>query len=372
MRTSWRIGRIFGIEIFIDSSWLIIFALITWSLSSFYFPHYHPGWSVRMYWLIGVTTSIIFFMSVLIHELAHSLVAKKQGEEVRNITLFIFGGAAQIADEPDRPSKEFRMAIVGPLTSIALAVVFGIIWLIAREINQPLAALTRYVAFINVMLALFNLLPGFPLDGGRVLRSIVWGATGNFRRATRIATWAGQVLAFIFIVWGIIQVFAGSFIGGLWIAFIGWFLHSAASRSYHQVFLREMLRGVRAKDLMTTDFKTVTGNMSVQKLIDEYVLHHAGHAFLVAENGHIEGIVCLEDIKVVPQEKRATTLVREVMTRKEELATAAPEEDGNVILSRLGSRDVGQLPVIERGQVIGILCRSDILRNLQLRTELGI
>ena len=372
MRTSWRIGKIFGIEIFIDSSWLIIFALITWSLSSFYFPHYHPGWSLRMYWLIGITTSITFFLSVLIHELAHSLVAKKQGEEVRNITLFIFGGAAQIAEEPDRPSKEFRMAIVGPLTSIALAIVFGLIWLIARNVNQPLAALTRYIAFINVILALFNLLPGVPLDGGRVLRSIVWGVTGNFKRATRIATWAGQVLAFLLIVWGIIQVFAGSFIGGLWIAFIGWFLHSAASRSYHQVFLREMLRGVRARNLMTRDFMTVTGDISIQELIDEYILRHRDHAFLVSENGQLKGIVCLEDVKAVPQKERATTLVKEVMTPSERLATSDPVDDGNTVLRQLAANDVRQLPVMEHGTVIGILCRSDILRNLQLRAELGI
>jgi len=372
MRTSWRIGSIYGIEIYIDSSWLIIFALITWSLSSFYFPHYYPGWLIRMYWLIGVTTSILFFISVLIHELAHSLVAKKQGEEVRNITLFIFGGAAQIAEEPDRPSKEFRMAIIGPLTSIALAIVFGLIWWIVRAVNQPVAALTRYLAFINVILALFNLLPGFPLDGGRVLRSIVWGVTGNFKRATRIATWAGEVLAFILIVWGIVQVFSGSFIGGLWIAFIGWFLHSAASRSYHQVFLREMLRGVRARDLMTKDFTTVTGTISVQQLIDEYVLRHKDHAFLVSENGQLQGIVCLEDVKAVPPEKRGTTMVKDVMTPKEKLETADPEDDGNAVLRQLAAKDVRQLPVMERGNVIGILCRSDIIQNLQLRTELGV
>ena len=372
MRTSWRIGKVFGIDIYIDSSWLIIFALITWSLSSFYFPHYHPGWSLRLYWFIGVITSIIFFLSVLIHELAHSLVAKKQGEEVRNITLFIFGGAAQIAEEPDRPSEEFRMAIVGPLTSLALAIIFGLIWWIVRDVNQPVAALTRYVAFINVILALFNLLPGFPLDGGRVLRSIVWGVTGNFKRATRIATWAGQVLAFLFIGWGIIQIFAGSFLGGLWIAFIGWFLHSAASRSYHQVFLREMLRGVRVRDLMTKDFMTVSGNISVQQLIDEYILRHQDHAFLVSENDQLKGIVCLEDVKAVPQEERATIMVKEVMTPSERLETATPEDDGNTVLQQLATKEVRQLPVMERGQVIGILCRSDILENLQLRAELGI
>lgn len=372
MRSSWRLGKILGVEVNIDPSWLVIFALITFTLGGSYFPQQYPDWPSGLHWLIGVVTSFLFFASVLAHELTHSLVAIRQGEKVRNITLFIFGGVAQITEEPDRPIKEFAMAIAGPISSLLIAVFFGLFWLLFRTISQPLAALGRYLAMINAILAVFNMIPGFPLDGGRVLRAIVWGITGNLKKATRVASLTGQGVAFLLILVGLRQVFAGGFINGLWLIFIGWFLHSAAVRGYHQVVVREMLRGLRAEDLMTRDFETVPGGLSLQDLVDEYILGRHRHTFVVAEGGRLEGIVSLADIKKVARDQWSSTTVRQTMTPRERLEIISPEDDGYVVLQRLSGRDVGLLPVIEEDRVIGILHRSHILRRLKTRMELGI
>lgn len=372
MRASWRITRIMGIDINIDPSWLIIFALVSWTLASYYFPRQFPDWSAGLSWLVGIATSLLFFASVLAHELAHSIVAKWQGEEVRSITLFLLGGVAQITEEPDKPSKEFFMAVVGPLSSIAIGIVFFIIWLLVRGVSQPLGALTQYLAIINVVLAVFNLIPGFPMDGGRVLRALLWKTTGNLRKATRIASTTGQVIAFLFIIGGIVQIFSGLIFSGIWIIFIGWFLHNAATVGYRQVVMKEMLKEVRAKDLMSTDFETIPSNLTIQQLIDEYILKRRDRAFLVSDRGELKGIICLENVKAVPLEKRATTLVAEMMTPKEKLEVVSPEDDGQKVLTRLTVKDVGQLPVMENDEVKGILCRSDVLHHLQVRQELGV
>jgi Zn-dependent protease/predicted transcriptional regulator len=372
MRSSWRLGKILGVEVNIDPSWLVIFALITFTLGGSYFPQRFPGWPPELHWLIGLVASILFFGSVLAHELTHSLVAIRQGERVRNITLFIFGGVAQITEEPDRPAKEFTMAIAGPLSSLLIAVLFGIWWLLFRTISQPLAALGGYLAMINAILAVFNLIPGFPLDGGRVLRAIIWGLTGNLKKATRAASLTGQGVAFLLILLGLRQVFGGLFVNGLWLIFIGWFLHSAAVRGYHQVVVREMLRGLRAEDLMTRDFETVSGALSLQDLVDDHILGRHQHTFVVADEGQLEGVIALGDIKKVPREQWTLTTVRQTMTPREQLEIISPGDDGYVVLQRLSGKDVRLLPVVENERVIGILHRSHILRRLKTRMELGI
>lgn len=372
MRTSWSIGHLFGIDIRIDSSWLVIFGLITWILAGYYFPSQYANWPRWQYLSMGVLTSLLFFASVLIHELAHSLVALKQGEEVRSITLFILGGVAQIKDEPRKPSREFYMAVVGPLSSLAIALVFFGLWYWVRNISQPLAALCQYLALINLILGVFNLLPGFPMDGGRILRAIIWKITGNLRRATRIASVAGQTFAFLLIFFGIFQILRGFFLNGMWIALIGWFINSAAARGYQQVLMKDMLKDLRAKDLMNVDFETVSSDLGVQTLVDEYVLKKKERAFLVSEGGDLKGIICLEDIKKVVPQRRASSKVKDIMTPTEKLETISPNDNGNNVLSKLSARSVHQLPVIEEGKVKGILCRADVLRFLHLRSELGV
>jgi len=371
LRTSWRIGRIAGIEIRVDSSWLVIFFLVTLSLALFYFPGKYPSWSRSAHWSIGILTSLLFFASVLIHELAHSIVANRQGDRVRSITLFIFGGVSQISKEPERPGKEFIMAIVGPLSSVGLGIFFGILWFLLRNVSGALSALCQYLSLINFVLAVFNMIPGFPLDGGRVLRSIVWGITGNLKTATRVASVFGQAFAWILIILGITLVIRGVFISGLWFAFIGWFLHSAAVRGYQQVMVREMLRDVKAEDLMSANFETVRPDMTVEELVHEHMLKRGRRTFLVEEAGKTIGIVCLEDVKSVDPGARKSRTVREIMTPETQLHTVSPVDDANKVLSKLNEKDVHQVPVISQGKLIGIVCRSDVIRHLQLRSDLG-
>ena len=372
MRSSWPIFRLFGIQIRIDSSWIFIFGLIIWALGGHYFPSQYPRWPHWQYWGVGVTASVLLFASVLAHELTHSLVARSKGEAVRSITLFIFGGVAEIAEEPETAAKEFIIALVGPLSSLIVALIFFGIWLGVRELSVPIAALARYLAVINILLAVFNMIPGFPLDGGRVLRAIAWKITGNLKRATRIASITGQAFAFVLIVFGIFQILTGFFINGLWIALIGWFIHSAATRGYREVLVKEVLKDVRIKDLMETTFETVEGSISVQELMEDYILKKRERTFLVTEAGNLEGIVCLEDVKAIPAEKRQDTTVREIMTPKDRLETVSLEDDGSKVLSRLASGKINQIPVIENGEIKGIVCRSNILDFLHLRSELGV
>jgi len=371
MKHSWKITKIFGIDIYIDSSWFVIFILFTWVLATSYFPQQYPDWQKLLFWLIGIFTSLSMFASVLIHELAHSIVAKLQGEEVRRITLFILGGVAQISEEPKKPWKELTMALVGPSASMVLALGFFLVSFFLHGVSEPFEASFLYLAIINFVLAVFNLLPGFPMDGGRVLRALIWQATGNLKKATHIASRVGQGVAFFLIFLGILQIFRGN-LGGFWLIFVGWFLHSAAVRGYQQVTVDSALKGVQAKELMRADFERIEGSILVQELVDNYILHKRERVFLVEDNQALQGIVCLEDVKATPREKWADMTVSEIMTPKEKLEAVAPDDDGNKILNSLTAKDIHQVPVVEDGKVTGIICRSDILRYIQLRSELGV
>ena len=371
MKHSWRIGKIAGIDIHIDSSWFVIFVLFTWVLANSYFPQQYPEWKGGQYWLIGVFTSLLMFSSVLFHELAHSIVAKVQGEEVRRITLFILGGVAQISEEPKKPWKEFTMALVGPAASVVLAVGFFVMSFFFAGVSESLKASFLYLALINFVLAVFNLLPGFPMDGGRVLRALIWQATGDLKKATSIASKAGQGVAFLLIFLGIFQILRGN-LGGFWLIFVGWFLHSAAVRGYQQITVESALKGVRAKELMREDFERISGETLVGELVDNYILHKRERVFLVEDQDSLRGIVCLEDVKATPREKWHQLTVAEIMTPKEKLEAVSPDDDGNKILNSLTAKDIHQVPVVEGGRVTGIICRSDILRYIQLRSELGV
>jgi Zn-dependent protease/CBS domain-containing protein len=386
-----RVGRLFGINIYIDWSWLFIFLLVTWHLSAVFFPSFHPDWSLGLNILMGALASLLFFASVLAHELAHSLVAKARGLPVRNITLFIFGGVSNIEREPPSPLTEFLVAVVGPLTSLILGLTFifaarftitdaGLLNNPMAAIGQldPLSTLLIYLGPINLILAVFNLIPGFPLDGGRVLRSILWGITGSLRRATRWATWVGQLVAWTFIIAGIAMVFGfqvpflgSGLIGGLWLAFIGWFLNNAASQSYQQVVIQDVLEGVSVQRIMREDVPTVTSGMSISQLVDEYVMGTDERAFPVMEGDELWGMVCLEDIRRVSRSDWDSTRVDQIMTPVSELDTVNPREDVNDALARLSRRDVRQMPVVQEGRLVGMLRRRDILRWLQVHSELS-
>lgn len=367
--TGIKIGHIYGIEIRLDFSWFIIFTFFSWTLAAFYFPHHYPHWSMQLNWAMGILASLFLFTSVLLHELSHSLVAKKHGEEVKTITLFILGGVAQMAKEPPTPYAEFTMAIAGPLASFALGVLFLGLWWLLRPFSEPLTALTKYLAIINFILGTFNLLPGFPMDGGRVLRAIVWKTTGNLRRATHLAAKVGQIVASIFIFFGLFQILAGLWLNGFWFMFIGWFLYQASLKSYQQVLFKDLLQGIKAKDLMTHGFVTVTPGTPLKTLVEDYILKKGQRAFIVTDNGEIAGIICLEDVKKVSPENWAEIPVANIMTPKVRLEMVSLEDDAVTILQRLTARDIHQVPVVKDNQVVGIITRNDLLRWMQVRME---
>lgn len=292
-----RIGRVFGIQLELDYSWFVIFVLIAWSLARHYFPLTHPGWPAEAYWGMAVVTALLFFASVVAHELAHSVVSRANGVPVRNITLFFFGGAAEISEEPRRARDEFLMALAGPATSLALAASFGLLWLISLPFSQQLHALAGWLASINVGLGLFNLIPGFPLDGGRVLRAAIWGLTGDLRRATRIASGLGRAVAYGFIFWGIWQVFVGNLADGLWIIFIGWFLENAATSSYRQMTFQDMLANYTAREVMMTDCPCIARDLPLDVVVERVVLPSGRRCFPVVEDHRVLGLLTLHHIK---------------------------------------------------------------------------
>ena len=371
MKSSFRLGRIAGIEIGVHYSWILAFILIAWSLAQGFFPQYYPGWDLVIYWVTGILAALFLFVSVLVHELAHSLVAISRGLPVRSITLFIFGGVSNIEREPERPRVEFVVAVVGPLASLALAGLFWGLQQVVGEQGSPLTALLGYLALINALLAGFNLLPGFPLDGGRMLRSILWSTTGNLTRATNIAAMVGRLFGWGLIGFGVFQLLAGNFLGGLWIAFIGWFLSSAADASRREITLREHLRGVRVRDVMDQSPEIISSQTPVEEVVRDVFLQRHRRAAAVYQDDQLVGIVTIADIKGQPRQKWSQTPVGEIVTRQP-LYSVGMDDDMNSALRLLAQHDLNQLLVLEEGRLVGFLNRADIIRYLQLSQELGV
>jgi Zn-dependent protease/predicted transcriptional regulator len=362
------LGRIFGIPIYLHPSWFIIFLLITVSLRT-QFTSAHPGWTPAQHWSLGLITSLLFFGSVVFHELSHSVVAMQYRIPVRSITLFVFGGLSSIQREPEKARQEFNIAIAGPLSSLFLA---GCFWLVAHYFpgDNMVVAAAKWLWEINLMLALFNLLPGFPLDGGRILRGIVWGITGNFTKATRAASNAGRVIAYLMISLGVWQALNGNWVGGLWTAFIGWFLLSAAQESYAQVAIRHTLVGVRAEDIMSRDIPTVTRDMSLEEYVHEVL--RTGHQYhIVTGAGNPVGMITLQAARTVPREEWAHNSRQAVMLPFDRIHPASPDEPALGVLERMQTEEVNQLPVISDGHIVGIIARDTILRVLQTRLQVG-
>ena len=363
-------ARAFGIPLGIHYSWPLIAALVAFSLAKGYFPTEYPGWSSELYWITAVITTIFFFASVVTHELGHSIVALREGLPVRSITLFIFGGLAQIGREPRTAAAELRIAAAGPVVSLGLAGLFRALSFLPAA--PMLAASGTYLSRINLMLAVFNLLPGFPLDGGRILRAILWATTGNLRTATRQAATVGQVLAFGLIFLGVWQIFLGNPLNGLWIAFIGWFLNSAAESSLHQAALGQLLEGVKVRDLMTGECPVVDGTTSLEQFVDEHVLRAGRRCVLVTEDQSLRGMMTLHNIRTVPREHWSRRTVAEVMTPIEQLQRARLDEDVWSLLQRMDEADVHQMPVTDDGRLVGLITREHLIRYIRTRLELGI
>jgi Zn-dependent protease len=373
-KSGFRIGSILGIPIYLHASWLLIFGLITYSLGM-QFTQSHPQWSSTQHWTVGVLTSMLFFASVLFHELSHSVVAMHYKIRVASITLFLFGGVARIGREPSKAIQEFNIAIAGPLASYFLCVFFFGLTLLFPY-SDALGALGLWLAQINFAVATFNLLPGFPLDGGRIFRAAVWGATKDFTRATRVARVSGQLVAYGLILLG--AWFAAAkhdWQSGLWLACIGFYLQSAARDSIAQLAIRETLAGLRASDVMNNEVPTINRNTSLEEYSAE-VLRTGRRCHLVVTEDRLVGMINVQALNSVPRDEWNSNSVQAVMIPRERISWAAPEEPLLRLLERLLAADINQMPVVsvsgeDDAQVIGMVTRDSILRVMQTRAELG-
>ena len=365
------IGKAFGIPLRLHYSWFIIFVLIVWSLTAGYFSATYPHWSTAASIAAGVVTSLLFFGSVLVHELMHSLVAQAAGIPIHSITLFIFGGVSQMVEEPKQPQVELRMALAGPLASLVLGGIFLAIWYWLIDIPEFIKAMSFWLGWINIFLAGFNLIPGFPLDGGRVLRSLLWWRNRDLRKSTRIASNVGRGIGYLFILLGIAMIFFGAWINGLWLAFIGWFLENAAASSYRQLALQDILKGHKASELMTEDCPIVQPELTIQHLINEQILTSGRRCFPVVQHSRVLGLITIHDIKAVPREQWPTKTVGEAMTPFARLKSVSPDEDLSTIMRILTEKNINQVPVVKDGNIIGMIARDNLLSFIGIRSELG-
>jgi Zn-dependent protease len=370
-RHSIRIFSLYGIAVRLHVSWLFIFVLLTWTLVARFSEQ--PRWSNELCWLAGVVTSVLFFVSVLLHELAHSVVAIDQGMRVRNIVLFIFGGVAEITDEPQSPGTEFLMSIAGPMMSFAIAAVTGVVWWFGRGIAESVAVPALYLAKINLVLGIFNLIPGFPLDGGRVLRSMIWAATRNLLLATRWATRTGMAVGFLFIAIGIWQFFGPTFINGIWLVFIGWFLAGAAQAAYNRAALREAVRDRTVRQVLPATPDFVTPDTDLATVVDAHVVGRNLRSLAVVEGGCLCGLLTIEQLKTVPRNAWAITRAADVMTPCDRLRAIHPEAELWTAFELMASGDTTVVAVIESdGRFVGLLDRDAVLAQLDARAQLGL
>ena len=372
MSGTFRLCKIAGIEIDVHVSWLLIVVLLTWSLATGWFPALYKGWSPGTYWVVSLLAVLLLFASVLLHELALSLVARRRGLSVKNITLYIFGGVSTIEQEPKSPGVEFQMSFVGPLTSLLIGGVSYLLFLAFRVGPSELEAILGTLAVLNILLGLFNLLPAFPLDGGRVLRSIIWKITGNVRTATRAAAFVGQVLAYLMILVGFYLIFAGDIIDGVWFGLIGWFLLSGAQSANSQSMLESMLKGVTVGEVMNRTPNAVPANISLQKLVDELMLPRGWRSAFVEQGDQLAGLITLSVIRHIAREDGAQTPVGLAMTPLQRLHNVTAGQSLNEVLPLMVAQNVNQVPVVEDGRLIGSLSREDIVRFLEVRRSLGL
>jgi len=357
------LGRIFGITVDLDYSWFLVFGLLTWMLAVSYFPSEFKNWNTAEYWFVGSLTAVLFFASVLTHELGHSLVAMRYKVQVPRITLFIFGGVSQLAGEPPSASAEFWIAVAGPIVSFALAALFLIMQPLLTPIS-PLLAVAKYLALINAMLALFNLIPGFPLDGGRVFRAIVWGVSRNFRRATLIAADTGRFVGFLFIAFGVWLALRGNFFNGLWIAFIGWFLESAAAAQVQQQVMQGLLAGHKVSEAMGRDYTPIPADTTLESVVHDHILTSGRTSFVIISDSEVVGLLTLPAIKNVPRSQWPTTTALQAVIPAEQMQWIRPDAELWTAFDKMGRSGIDQLPVMTDKKLLGTLSRDDLIHYL--------
>ncbi len=367
-----RLFKLLGFEVRLDYSWIILAILIAWSLSVGLFPAHFKNLSAQTYWIMGVVGALGLFFSIIVHEMAHSLVARQYGMPMKGITLFIFGGMAEMGDEPSSPRGEFLMAIVGPLSSFLLALVFYVIYLAGKGGGwpTPVNGVVGYLSMINAILGAFNLVPAFPLDGGRILRSILWKTKQNIKWATRISSQIGGGFGVVLIVMGFFNVMGGNFIGGMWWVLIGMFLHGAAKSSYQQLVNRKALEGEALERFINKDPVTVQTDISIQELVENYVYAHNFKMFPVLDGERLVGCITTKQIKQVPREQWKNKRVGDVAVACSSDNTISPSVDATKALSVMSQSGQSRIMVVERNRLVGIITLKDMLRFLSLKIEL--
>lgn len=368
-----KLFRVLGIQISLNYTWFIVFGLIVWSLAFGYFPYHYPGLGRSAHWIMGFLGAVFLFLSVLAHEVTHSYIAKKEGIEVSEITLFIFGGVSHLTKEPEDPKKELRVAIGGPFSSLVLALIFWILSKAASQVPSLLlfTGLLSYLAYINLALAIFNLIPGFPLDGGRVLRAIYWKKTGSLRKATQIASGTGKLVGVGIILVGLFWILTGNLIGGFWFVIIGIFLRSAAEGGYQQAVVKGALEGVKVRELMSRSVISVQPSLQIDRLVENFYLTHKHNTYPVVDNEKIIGIITLKQVREVPRDQWVEKTARDVMIPLREEITLHPDGEAVDALQKMIRSGEGRLPVVQDGKVAGMITRRDILHLLQIKTDLG-
>jgi len=365
-----QLFRLWGIPVEINVSWLLVLALMTWSFATGFYPDVLPDGTKRELWTLGFLTAILLFVSILLHEFSHSLVASRNGLPIRKITLFLFGGVAQMERDVDNPILELKMASAGPAMSLVLAAFFYGLSRVFSE-HRLVYNLMHHLAFVNMLILGFNMVPGFPLDGGRILRAAIWRKTGNVQKATRIASRIGSVFAIVLMIYGVVNLFVGQFIGGLWLIFIGFFLRQAAQSSYLLVMLRQTLGPLRVADVMRTPVVTVDASLSLRTLVDDYFLKYHYGSFPVLENGTLIGLVSLKDVKQVEMEEWTTATVGDIADREVARYALHPEHPAETLLHLIMKKGYGRLPVIYNdGRVVGIVSRRDLMETIKMMAYL--
>jgi Zn-dependent protease/predicted transcriptional regulator len=364
--------KLFGFKVKIDLSWLILGLLITWTLAQGLFPYFYKGLQTATYWVMGIAGALGLLVSIVFHELWHSLIARKFGLPMRGITLFIFGGVAEMTDEPPSPKAEFFMAIAGPLSSVVLGLgLFGIFFLgINTGWPRPVTGVVNYLAFLNLLLAGFNLLPAFPLDGGRVLRSVLWGWKDNIRWATQIASKIGGFFGIALIMVGVLEVFLGNFIGGVWLAVLGLFIRGASHSAYQQLIVRRALEGEKVRRFMKSDPITVPPSLSVKDLVENYIYTHHFKMYPVVDDGQLMGCVTLSQVKSVPMEERDRHYVRELAEECSGKNTIGPDDDAMKALTTMSRTQSSRLMVVEGNRLVGVISLKDMMGLLSLKIDL--
>ncbi len=369
-----RLGKIMGIPVRIHYTLWVVFLLIAWSLAYGYMPHQYPGLSELTYWTIGIASAIVLFVSVLIHELSHSYIAKKNGLPIARITLFFFGGVSEMTEEPQDPGLEVRMAAAGPLMSFLIAGVLGAVWYLGQIAHLPIiiTATVGYGALINAVLGAFNLLPAFPLDGGRVFRGSLWKHSNNLISATRTATRVSEALSLLMMVGGFVAIIVGDFVDGIWIVVLGWFIRSGAETSLRQTLVGETLTGVTVGSIMTKNVLAVPPNITVQQVVSDYFLVHPHGGYPVVSDGRLVGLITLQCVRAVPKDTRGSEAVAQAMIPIERAVTAPPNLSALDAIQKMAREKVGRLLVTENGRLLGIVTRGDLMRTIQTRQELEL